>query len=761
MSDLSWIRVSGRRPTFEQSGTLLVEPATERLLWLDRGEAWAMGSERTWARLDLAIPDDDAIESDAPVVAWTTTSGHAVVGRFTADALRVHAVAAPEAGQSFPFPKPDESIGEAFAFVHDDTVHVHLSTSNEGRTYALRGDAFVKVTDGPYLLDIAYDPAQRRAVAYDVRRTVHTFDGRTWSESGRVDFEPQSLAWHPDQQSVVTFRASSGDGMTLQRIDGQRCTPVDPEVTAPAYRNGGELAVGTDGTVVFFGGQDFDKGGSPTDETFVASPGQAQMSSDMRDDPPPMGGYDTLVTTTQRLVHVNHSKVEITTHTDGVWSNFAELPLSREDMPYAVRDDRFVNFTAWGEHVWMLDAEGGLWEAPRNGEFRSLPGTGGGPGGRYSNRISLAYDVERDRVISFGGIDRNDTWAYDRRTQRWEELRPSHPPPLGIAAAVTTDSGIYALADGELWWFAADRWSCVGADVPGTTLAFDPKRSRLLLLGWSRGDDDQREAVWTWEGDRARELTALPTDVHIVQPYQSGAYAAVDPDSDRLLVMGQTEGTFALPLDTLSPGALPTQPIEPPTKRLATPPANWTRPAMALTRSEQRLSRVPKLGVKIEGTLVAVVQGDDVAMPLPAGYGAIALSAIDNWYEDTERYQPWLLGGGGYYATLIPTSATDASFIVEDGVAYALVCDAFTEVDPEHVLEVDTPSGNALALAYGSKLGGYPNLIQDDPTESWDGAPLKFAFQLTGSLYEVGDWGSTYVWISESPARGYAIMQSH
>jgi hypothetical protein len=63
--------------------------------------------------------------------------------------------------------------------------------------------------------------------------------------------------------------------------------------------------------------------------------------------------------------------------------------------------------------------------------------------------ISMAYDVESDRGILFGGQTgsyiratsyNNETWAYDAAANKWTEMRPGMSPSARTAADLAYDS---------------------------------------------------------------------------------------------------------------------------------------------------------------------------------------------------------------------------------------------------------------------------------------------------------------------------------
>lgn len=115
---------------------------------------------------------------------------------------------------------------------------------------------------------------------------------------------------------------------------------------------------------------------------------------------------------------------------------------------------------------------------------------------------AMACDEVRKRVVLFGGVDEGpparylgDTWEWDGK--RWLELRPrSAPPPMARH-----------------------------------TLAWDPDRRKVVLLG---GNVDQwvlQRKIWEWDGAAWRERADLP------EPSVCPA-AAYDPLRREMLLFG-------------------------------------------------------------------------------------------------------------------------------------------------------------------------------------------------------------------------------
>jgi N-acetylneuraminic acid mutarotase len=100
------------------------------------------------------------------------------------------------------------------------------------------------------------------------------------------------------------------------------------------------------------------------------------------------------------------------------------------------KGDVFVNDPA--SETWVYDTEANIWTEMDSSE---------GPFGIYGAK--MAYDVESDRMILFGGWDPdnlaggggiNDTWTYDYNTNTWIKMQPEISPPGRYHHAMAYDA---------------------------------------------------------------------------------------------------------------------------------------------------------------------------------------------------------------------------------------------------------------------------------------------------------------------------------
>ena len=115
------------------------------------------------------------------------------------------------------------------------------------------------------------------------------------------------------------------------------------------------------------------------------------------------------------------------------------LPAARafHGMAYDIESDRTVlfggdlAFLAYTNDTWAYDLASNSWTR------MSLSSH---PPARESN--GLAYDPSTDRVLLFGGyggVEMNDTWSYDVNADAWSQAHPSSNPPARHEHAVAFD----------------------------------------------------------------------------------------------------------------------------------------------------------------------------------------------------------------------------------------------------------------------------------------------------------------------------------
>ncbi len=168
---------------------------------------------------------------------------------------------------------------------------------------------------------------------------------------------------------------------------------------------------------------------------------------------------------------------------------------------------------------------------------------------------AMAYDAQREVVVLYGGVSSTgyfgDTWEWDGTT--WTKRMPDDRPPQRADAALAydpireqlvlfggrgSDADTRTLVYGDTWAWDGTTWTKLEpAGVPtsrfGHGLAWDPTRSRLVLVGGSQDPglfaDSATRDVWEWDG-------ATWTGVDVMSPTTSGRIAATEGFASGALV---------------------------------------------------------------------------------------------------------------------------------------------------------------------------------------------------------------------------------
>jgi N-acetylneuraminic acid mutarotase len=129
-------------------------------------------------------------------------------------------------------------------------------------------------------------------------------------------------------------------------------------------------------------------------------------------------------------------------------------------MAYDVESDRVIMFGGWDPENLAKGGEfNDTWTYDYNTNTWTKMEPEISPPGRYYH--AMAYDAESDRVILWGGrgpvpVEVSSVWAYDYNADSWEELESSGAPsPSGNAAMTyaTSVDRIILYAKHELWTF--------------------------------------------------------------------------------------------------------------------------------------------------------------------------------------------------------------------------------------------------------------------------------------------------------------------
>lgn len=192
--------------------------------------------------------------------------------------------------------------------------------------------------------------------------------------------------------------------------------------------------------------------------------------------------------------------------------------------------------------------------------FESLDAPDPRPTARVDGTV--AYDPPSNRIFLFGGQDsapRNDLWAFDAGTRRWQQLNPAgEPPPARFGHTLNYDpvGRRLILFGGQSGGFFSDVWAYDIADNRWSQLAdnaagpsrryghsgiYDAARRRIVI---SHGFTDRGRFDDTWAFDLAanRWQDISPADG---RPLRRCLHHAVyDPEGQQMLLFGGCASGF-------------------------------------------------------------------------------------------------------------------------------------------------------------------------------------------------------------------------
>ncbi len=185
----------------------------------------------------------------------------------------------------------------------------------------------------------------------------------------------------------------------------------------------------------------------------------------------------------------------------------------------------------------------------------------------------MAYDVESDRAILFGGIWINrggleDTWVYDLSANSWVEMVPAQSPPPGpssMAYDIQSDRAILfmgvidtgTIPNNEVYKPASETWAydynsntwvdMQPKDAPfgllGARMVYDAESDRMILFGGldagviAGADDKWFDDTWAYDFDSNKWTKMKPAASPPGRNYYPMAY---DVSSDRIVLFSSS-----------------------------------------------------------------------------------------------------------------------------------------------------------------------------------------------------------------------------
>ena len=174
---------------------------------------------------------------------------------------------------------------------------------------------------------------------------------------------------------------------------------------------------------------------------------------------------------------------------------------------------------------------------------------------------SMAYDIESDRVIMFGGQTgnysvptniSNETWAYDLSTKKWSQMKPTADPGRKTAGEMAYDAEsdrviLFGGASGYPWstdetWaydYNTNTWTAMNAKGPknhiGVRLAYDVESDRIILFGGCGISGANTYDTWVYDFNSDTWTEMKPNTSPPPRNYQAMAY---NSKADKVLVWG-------------------------------------------------------------------------------------------------------------------------------------------------------------------------------------------------------------------------------
>jgi len=225
------------------------------------------------------------------------------------------------------------------------------------------------------------------------------------------------------------------------------------------------------------------------------------------------------------------------------------------DLAYDIQSDRVIMFVGSyffgvdqspqgrpASETWAFAFDSDSWKAMQ--PTASPPGLAG---------ARIAYDIESDRMILFGGADPdnfqllNQTWAYDFDTDSWQEMNPaSRPPPMNFHSMAYDNASdriiLLGTSIAEGMWaydFNIDTWQPLHpAQMPPfraySSMIYDAGSGQVVLFGGaSTPTEEPLSDMWTYNA-ADNTWTELTPDT---RPAARGWHAAVYNEDARLVLL--------------------------------------------------------------------------------------------------------------------------------------------------------------------------------------------------------------------------------
>ncbi len=382
--------------------------------------------------------------------------------------------------------------------------------------------------------------------------------------------------------------------------------------------------------------------------------------------------------------------------------------------------------------LYALLADGSTWRRGRDGELAGISRPDVRIAGHYAHRTGFVWDRAGRRLVIVGGDRRNDGYTLDPNTGALVPL--PHGPGHGVGQTLATAHGVYRMVGGEVWLLVASSWALVARHEHarrdhGALLFWDPRRDALFFVSQPIGYAGAPIRVQITPSGTSAPLE-LPGSV--TGPLEAHeAVAQIDSRTDRLWMIDRG-GARYLELASLGldEAGSPVEPMRAERGVIASPPVHWYREAIAL---RQRDEPAPELGIPVrDGWVLAATLPISPHLPLGERGSVLLFSR-----EVPDDFDPWTLS----FTNAFEVRIVDESYPLTAG-GWLLEQIKYREVEPIYAERVDTAFDGSAHLARGSKIGGFPTLVQGTREEIANGfvagvrcedceAYLRFVAQLT------------------------------
>jgi hypothetical protein len=170
--------------------------------------------------------------------------------------------------------------------------------------------------------------------------------------------------------------------------------------------------------------------------------------------------------------------------------------------------------------------------------------------------VSMAYDIESDKIVLFGGQltgtmqGSDETWAYDVASNTWTKMKPEVSPPEKAAVDLVYDSEsdrviLFGgnLGDSDTWAYDynTNTWTEMSKGPGGHLgyrMAYDIESDRCILFGGYLMGIEFFDDTWAYDYNLDTWTKMNPSTRPAGRNYHAMAY---DAQADRVILFGGGE----------------------------------------------------------------------------------------------------------------------------------------------------------------------------------------------------------------------------